>query len=379
MRKTVVTVTLILAFLLPTTSVLAPTSAAANVEDSWTTLAQIPTGRMEFGVAVVSGKIYAIGGRNDWISRYLGTNEMYDPLTNDWFTKSPMPTPRKELSLGVFHNKIYAIGGIYGTDQRLDAPTITTGLNEVYDTAINTWESKSPMPTPRYGACVGEVNGKIYVIGGLQELDSYPNVGASPKNEVYNPETDTWSNKTSIPYPVWRASSAVLDGKIHVFGGIGDLFLSSYERSHQVYDPEKDTWTTASTLPFNVNRATAAATNGVFAPKRIYVFGGFISYEFSYASNLTLIYNPELDSWSNGTSMPTPRAALGAAVVNDELYVISGWQAMQPPSVENDKYTPLGYTTTPHDVPEFSSWIILLLSMTATSIVAATCFKKRKH
>jgi len=55
-------------------------------EDTWTSLAPMPTPRMDLGLAVVNNKIYAIGGQTGrgLSDIVLDTNEMYNPATNTW-------------------------------------------------------------------------------------------------------------------------------------------------------------------------------------------------------------------------------------------------------------------------------------------------------
>ena len=55
----------------------------------------MPTARSGFGVTVVNGKIYAIGGSNS--GGYLRIVEEYNPATNTWTTKAIMPTARCDL------------------------------------------------------------------------------------------------------------------------------------------------------------------------------------------------------------------------------------------------------------------------------------------
>jgi len=81
-------------------------------EDSWSTKEPMPTARSGLGVAVVDGKIYAIGGSNP---SYLGTNEMYDPETDTWSNGTQMPTPRYNLGVAVVNDTLYAIGGYDGS------------------------------------------------------------------------------------------------------------------------------------------------------------------------------------------------------------------------------------------------------------------------
>jgi len=85
MKRTAFALIIILALLF---LMVAGAEVSSSSEDSWATLAPMPVARMQFGVAAVDGKIFAIGGRNDWINRYLGTNEMYDPLTNTWIERT---------------------------------------------------------------------------------------------------------------------------------------------------------------------------------------------------------------------------------------------------------------------------------------------------
>jgi hypothetical protein len=47
-------------------------------EDSWTTLEPMPTARCGFGVAVVDGKLYAIGGKRT-AETFSSANEKYTP------------------------------------------------------------------------------------------------------------------------------------------------------------------------------------------------------------------------------------------------------------------------------------------------------------
>jgi N-acetylneuraminic acid mutarotase len=324
--------------------------AVRAVEDSWETMAEMPTARSGLGVAVVDGKIYAIGGYLDQISfsGHLGTNEMYDPATDTWETKESMPTARNRFGIAVVQNKIYVIGG--ETDEGY------TGVNEVYDPLTDTWETRTPMPTVRADLSANVVDDKICLIGGT-EIYGY---GYWPRTinvtEVYDPVTDSWATKTSIPTAVCGYASAVVDNKIYVIGSIGWGEPSS--GINQIYNPETDTWALGSSMPnWFTERAASAATTGVFAPKRIDILWDDEHH----------VYDPENDSWSTATSMPTSRLSLGVAVVDDILYAIGGGFHAElgfTESNKNEKYTPSGY------IPEFPSWTPILITLVA--VVAMT-------
>jgi N-acetylneuraminic acid mutarotase len=309
-----------------------PASSSADVAaNSWASKAPMHVARSSLGVAVVNGKIYAIGGSAE--NGVIGTNEEYDPATDMWSFKKPMPTPREFFGIAVYQNKIYCIGGLNSGGYYSNESII--GVNEVYDPATDTWETKEPIPNPRRGLGANVVNGKIYLTGGFVP-DSSSSTGFSilSLNEVYDPETDSWTTKTEVPTAVSSVTSAVVDSRIYII--MSDL--------NQIYDANTDTWSLGTPLPnssMGVARAVAAA--GVNALKRIYVFGG----------GETQVYDPGSDSWTFGADMLTKRSGFGVAVLNDILYVIGGftetfdmfWNSNITLYATNEQYTPFGYGT----------------------------------
>ena len=300
-----------------------------GAEDSWTTKEPIPKARTGIGVAVVNGKIYAIGGANQ--EGFSATTEEYDPATNTWTFKAPMLTARSAFGIAVYQNKIYCIGGYADGFS-------ATGVNEVYDPATNTWKTKSPMPTPRMNIQANVVNGKIYVIGGN------PN---GTVNEVYDPATDTWFTKASIRTAVASYASAVVDNKIYVITS----------NLNQIYHVENDSWSYGAPPPSPTVLASAGATTGVFAPERIYVFGADADlpyWQLTLRNFTTQSYDPKTNNWKACASMPTGRFDAGVAVVNDMLFVIGGFTTeyrtdsftLNPSitySAVNEQYIPIGY------------------------------------
>jgi len=348
--RTIVTLFLVLIFLSASclTFANATSSLVVLTEDSWEVKTPMQVARGGLGVAVVNGKIYAIGGSTEsgitpdnlgadykakgWI---VGTNEEYDPATDTWIFKMPMPTPRYNFAIVAYQNKIYCIGGA----SNFQPPrTILSGVNEVYDPSTDTWETKASLPIPRSGLQANLVNGKIYLIGGL------PN---GTLNEVYDPATDTWSMKTSMPTKASYYASSVFDDKIYVIGGYGSGKLT------QVYDPKTDVWSRGSNSSLSVTDGAAGATDGVMASKRIYVLG-VLNFLYQDAPP-NRIYNPKIDAWTLGAAVPTNRLRFGVAVVNDKLYAIGGTvRKYEPlgdviytatPSAVNEQYTPIGYGT----------------------------------
>jgi hypothetical protein len=308
-------------------------SSAIAAENSWATRAPMHEARSALGVAVMNGKIYAIGGftggglyEPDFLSgSFVGTNEEYNPATDLWTYKASMPTPRARFAVAACQNKIYCIGGVTGEN-------VIIGINEAYDPSTDTWETKAPMPTTIWKVQANVVNGKIYVI--------------TPSGTyVYDPVTDSWVSKTSIPFEMGSAST-VFNDKIYVLGGFrGPPYLNYYT---QIYNPETDSWSLGALMPSTVSDGGAGTTDGIMAPKLIYVLGISESGGWHCANE---IYDPETDNWRVGADVPTDRLDFGVAVVDDMLYVIGGYTFYNlyeiMPSAINEEYTSIGYGTVP--------------------------------
>ncbi len=99
-----------------------PHSVMATVEEydqasnSWRSREDMRTSRAGLAAAVVGERIYSIGGENfnglfDGTFQILATMEEYDPATNQWHRRAGMPTARSGLAVAVVDGKIYAIGG----------------------------------------------------------------------------------------------------------------------------------------------------------------------------------------------------------------------------------------------------------------------------
>ena len=307
--------------------------ALENAAKQWTPRTDMPTARFHFGTCVVDGKVFAIGGEVDKFGdTSIAIVEMYDPKTDTWERKADMPTARAGVSTLVVDGKIYAIGGGQGKKYRLRRgwghsgkllPTI-----EMYDPVTDTWTQKADMPVPRSSNSTCIVDGKIYIIGGVTanrkqwRLDNV---------DIYDPATDTWTKAKSMNHARGGASVSVVNGKIYVMGGVGwpqmpnhpGPFLSSVE----VFNPETNRWKEIAEMPAPKAFHTASVIDG-----KIYVIGGGFqgNDEFKYLSTVE-VYDPETDRWTQEPDMPIGRWAHRAEVINENIYIFGGVSAVLRP------------------------------------------------
>jgi N-acetylneuraminic acid mutarotase len=312
-----------------------------------TTRTGMPTIRWSAVSAVVDGKIYMIGGleqpsETDAQASYgVSTIEVYDPVMDTWdTTKTPMPTARGHMEFAaVVDDKIYVIGGSAGGHEE----NFWTGLNcnESYDPHTDLWDTTlTPMPTARFETSTAVVDGKIYVFGGITD----PDWQAINTLEVYDPLTDTWDT-TKMPMPIAKglAPACVIGSSIYLIGGypgVPHVDLASVEK----YDTETDTWdTSVADMPEARNAHTAGVYNGF-----IYVIGGSHR-EYSGQTNFTMrssvfMYDPIIDVWLKVSDIPTPRECLSLGLVDGSFYAIGGDEIDYPKYINMDiveVYTPV--------------------------------------
>jgi N-acetylneuraminic acid mutarotase len=110
------------------------------------------------------------------------------------------------------------------------------GSARAQSATLGEWSEKTPMPTARKEISNATVflDGKIYVIGGVSGNGSMVSLV-----EAYDPETDTWEARASLPITVWRTIAAAADGKLFVFGGYQSLAGFPFSPTNRVfeYDP----------------------------------------------------------------------------------------------------------------------------------------------
>jgi len=275
----------------------------------------MPRARAFFTSSVVDDIIYVFGSAS--ISTQIV--EAYDPKTNIWTQKASIPTPIRSTAISdAVNGKIYLIGGYEnGYSNRV----------EEYDSVNNTWKSSAngeltPMPTARRHLMSCEVNGIIYVFGGLGGPTSETGLNVV---EAYDPISDTWQIKS--PMPLFKASGescCVIDNKIYIV-----------DNDIQVYDPATDTWETLGTrtpVPTARAYATVNAVNN-----KIYVIGG------DNGGYLRIVeeYDPATDQWLTKALMPTTgNRGMSASVVNNKIYVMGGNTGSGATSNRVEIYTP---------------------------------------
>lgn len=262
---------------------------------------------------------------------------------NIWTTKSPMPKPRATCASCEVDGIIYVIGGLTEDNYPWAVATV-----EAYDPKNDTWTTKADMPTPRHNFAVCCLNGKIYAIGG----SDHPTQPGDAHNTVeeYDPETDTWQSKSPMPTERAYLAACSVDGLIYAFGGKDGANVPRPEV--EAYDPTTDTWSRKADMITARNYLAACTTDG-----KIYALGGAIGVSGGKLSH-NEIYDPLTDQWFIKKNMPTARIGLSACSINGKIYATGGQNIQFAPGLNtNEEYDPVTDTwAIMTDMPNPAVW-----------------------
>jgi N-acetylneuraminic acid mutarotase len=131
----------------------------------------------------------------------------------------------------------------------------------------------------------------------------------------------TWSEGRPAPTPKMEAQSAVIGGKLFVFGGFaGTTYGAPVEPTVTVYDPVADRWSRAADLPLDVTHCNAVQVDGT-----VWFAGGYRGPHPGVPVANVLRYDVASDSWSEGPPLPIPTAAGALARVGRTLHYVGGF------------------------------------------------------
>ena len=191
----------------------------------WEALGEVPRRQ---GNALVShnGKVYRLGGfeaKNELDEddeEIVSTTDfaVYDPKTSKWTNLTPLPEPRSSFDAVVGGDTLYAVGGWALSGDRDDSEWHGTAWQMDLSKEKLEWKTM-PAPEERRANSLAELNGKVYLIGGMGD-DARPTTTVS----VFDTQTQKWSDGPKLPgQPMdgFGTSSFNVGGRIVVstFGG----------------------------------------------------------------------------------------------------------------------------------------------------------------
>ncbi len=306
-----------------------PVSAAG---DYWTEKALSPR-QGSVMHSVINNKLYNLG--TSWWGSNFG-DQVYDPVTDSWTILSSNPRKRYAFTHQTVNGKIYVIGGVnFGGYE--------TNIVDEYNPQTDTWLAKSSMAYSRQAPYSVVINDKIYAMYG-SACGACSNMTIVVSNEEYNTQTDTWTTKTSPPSrDPWSGSFKPLIIGSKMYGINRSGWGTNSNNHHWEYDSQVDIWTPKAQMPTPL---TSFAS--VVLGNKIYVIGGDlqtncpVNLPCTYVSyNLNQMYDPATNTWTNKAPLSSTRAGAGV-VLNGKIYVLGGSSngGWTPKPYDNEEYDP---------------------------------------
>jgi N-acetylneuraminic acid mutarotase len=273
---------------------------------TWTSQANLPSGRHHPITFSLNGKGYAVTGTS---SSNVPTSDFYDydPVTNTWGTLPSFPGLSRSFGIGTVADSIAYIG--FGA-------TTTQYLNDMwsFDASDSSWTQLASCPGVgrRHPAMIA-IGDKIYV--GLGD-------GASGDLRdwwMYTISTNTWSQTANF-LGVGRHHPFMFNAGGEVFAGLGHSGRNVYRDWYKL-DTITNTWSIMSVFPGQARVAgTQFSANGYG-----YVLSGDGSNHSYMLTGEFWQYDPSLDSWTQLTAHPgRSKWAPGSFIINNEVYFFGG-------------------------------------------------------
>ncbi len=237
-----------------------------------------------------------------------------------WEKLPDLPSARSHCPTAVYQGKIYGFGGGGPRFKSLNSVII-------YDPATGRWSRGRDMPTLRSGAIAHTVGDAIYVVGGgfKQANGTFRFL---PTTEIYYPNSDTWERGPDMLMPHDYPAGVVLDGHLYIMGGHHPEAVVAGPQTDPGFafcerlDLASGRWEEIAPLP-----TPRFALEAVVVGNEIVTMGGvaFTPQGFNNFDH-TEIYDPATNHWRRGElTLPWTAAGHGACQVNGGIFVFGGY------------------------------------------------------
>ena len=200
----------------------------------------------------------------------LMTSEKYNLASGQWSPAPGLSTEHKDGCMASTGDAVYMIGGWTGSNWDGSKSV------EKFARGGNAWQTMADLPAARGDCAAAGLNGKVYVAGGYDSATFDHGVGFKNNLYVYDPATNTWTEKAPMNYARGDLQLVVKGDSLLAIGGEvkytkSDGTHENVVASHYVeeYYPEKDRWEVRA--PLGEARFRFGAATSIWGT---HVFGG---------------------------------------------------------------------------------------------------------
>jgi N-acetylneuraminic acid mutarotase len=185
-----------------------------------------------------------------------------------------------------------------------------------------TWQAvqyaNGTSPLQRHENGFVEVNGKFYLIGGR---------GVKNVN-IFDPATRIWTSGAAPPIELHHFQAVVYQNRIYAICALtgGYPAETPVDRIY-IYDPSINTWSQGATIPVNRRRGSAGVA---LHNNKFYIVAGIQDGHRSGWVPWTDEYDPVTGIWTTLPDAPQARDHFHVGVINGKIYCAGGRRTSQP-------------------------------------------------
>ncbi|XP_070573381.1 uncharacterized protein [Ptychodera flava] len=210
-------------------------------------------------------------------------------------------------------------GGMQGKDTNIQ-------YMSYFDRVTGKWHNLCEMPIERLAYGVTVLDNFVYIAGGENHNDSDmdPSGCQFTTSTVYRYDVrlDCWHIMASMQDPRTDFFFAALDRRLYAVGGRNSRFMAGIN-SVECYNPQTNSWSYVSSLPSSLFAMAGTTFRG-----KLYVSGGCYFHQDLMYSNALLSYDRKADLWTEACAMSPvcPVSWHSMVAMNDKIYVVGGQQ-----------------------------------------------------
>lgn len=286
---------------------------------SWSNHSPMKKARSESSAVSFNGQIYVFNGFGPGI-RIENTVEQYNPSNGSW---NIISTTSTGLGNAVTHNGIVRVGAdVWVIGGRIgNHPGPVSNKVWIFNLNSRNWRPGPSLPIPGAGGGAALVNNRIHWFGGL-DTQARCDVGRHLVYDLGNPGAG-WRDITHVaamPSPRNHFSTVELGGKIYAIGGqFGHDACPGKPAADtnlvHVFNPQNNQWNRLANLPIAQSHAEPSTfVHG----NQIYLVGG------ERFGDRVYLYNPGSNNWQQVYTLPERLLAPVARIINGRLIVAGG-------------------------------------------------------
>ncbi|XP_044062501.1 kelch-like protein 38 isoform X2 [Siniperca chuatsi] len=179
--------------------------------------------------------IFVLGGLGP-DRRLTDSVERYNSMFNQWESMVPMPEAVLHPAVAATNQRIYVFGGE-------DAMQNPVRITQVYHIARNMWSKMENRTVKNVYAPAAVLDDKIYIIGGYTR-----------RMIAYDTKANRFIKCANLKERRMHHAATILNNKLYVTGGryVNGHDIIEDSDNFECYDPKTDTWTSKGTLPYKL-------------------------------------------------------------------------------------------------------------------------------